>query len=70
MKKINGVTMDGSTVIDIDWNLGEIVIPEYADDTTYKMQLYGIKCLTISSISLLLKFIGLPKKLILNDKNL
>ena len=39
MKKINGVTMDGSTVIDIDWNLGEIVIPEYADDTTYKMQL-------------------------------
>ena len=61
MKKINGVTMDGSTVIDIDWNLGEIVIPEYADDTTYKMQLYGIKCLTISSISLLLKFIGLPK---------
>lgn len=70
MKKMNGVTMDGSTVIDIDCNLDEIVIPEYADDTTYKMPLYGIKCLTISSISLLLKFIGLPKKLILNDKNL
>ena len=31
--------MDGSTVIDIDCNLGEIVIPEYADDTTYKMQM-------------------------------
>ena len=30
MKKINGVTMDGSTVIDIDCNLDEIVIPEYA----------------------------------------
>ena len=70
MKKINGVTMDGSTVIDIDSNLDEVVIPEYADDTTYKMPLYEIKCLTISSISLLLKFIGLPKKLILNDKNL
>ena len=31
MKKMNGVTMDGSTVIDIDCNLDEIVIPEYAD---------------------------------------
>lgn len=30
MKKMNGVTMDGSTVIDIDCNLSEIVIPEYA----------------------------------------
>ena len=25
MKKMNGVTMDGSTVIDIDCNLGEII---------------------------------------------
>ena len=51
MKKINGVTMDGSTVIDIDCNLDEIVIPEYADDTTYKMPLYGIKYVKIHRIA-------------------
>ena len=35
MEKINGVTMDGHTVVDIDRNADEVVIPEYAKDTTY-----------------------------------
>ena len=34
MEKINGVTMDGHTVVDIDRNTDEVVIPEYAKDTT------------------------------------
>lgn len=37
MEKINGVTMDGHTVVDIDRNADEVVIPEYAKDTTYQL---------------------------------
>lgn len=67
MINVNGVLMDGSTVVDIDRSQKEIVIPEYADDTTYMLTLGGIECLTINSLLLLSKFIGMPKKLILND---
>lgn len=68
MKKINGVTMDGHTVVDIDRNADEIIIPEYAKDTTYQLPLYGVKSMTISDLMLLAKFTGLPKRLVLNDK--
>lgn len=67
MINVNGVLMDGSTVVDIDRSQKEIVIPEYADNTTYMLTLGGIECLTINSLLLLSKFIGMPKKLILND---
>lgn len=68
MEKINGVTMDGHTIIDIDRNADEIIIPEYAKDTTYQLPLYGIKSMTISDLMLLAQFTGLPKRLVLNDK--
>lgn len=68
MEKINGVTMDDHTIVDIDRNADEIIIPEYAKNTTYQLPLYGIKSMTISSLMLLAQFTGLPKRLILNDK--
>lgn len=60
--------MDGHTVVDIDRNADEIIIPEYAKDTTYQLPLYGVKSMTISDLMLLAKFTGLPKRLVLNDK--
>lgn len=68
MEKINGVTMDGHTVVDIDRNADEVVIPEYAKDTTYQLPLYGIKSMEVSDLMLLAQFAGLPKRLVLNDK--
>ena len=68
MEKINGVTMDGHTVVDIDRNTDEVVIPEYAKDTTYQLPLYGIKSMEVSDLMLLAQFAGLPKRLVLNDK--
>lgn len=67
MEKINGVTMDGHTVVDIDRNADEVVIPEYAKDTTYQLPLYGIKSMEVSDLMLLAQFAGLPKRLVLND---
>lgn len=54
MEKINGVTMDGHTVVDIDRNADEVVIPEYAKDTTYQLPLYGIKSMEVSDLMLLM----------------
>lgn len=68
MEKINGVIMDGHTVVDIDRNADEVVIPEYAKDTTYQLPLYGIKSMEVSDLMLLAQFAGLPKRLVLNDK--
>lgn len=68
MEKINGVTMDGHTVVDIDRNADEVVIPEYAKDTTYQLPLYGINSMEVSDLMLLAQFAGLPKRLVLNDK--
>lgn len=62
MEKINGVTMDGHTVVDIDRNTDEVVIPEYAKDTTYQLPLYGIKSMEVSDLMLLAQFAGLPKE--------
>lgn len=46
MEKINGVTMDGHTVVDIDRNTDEVVIPEYAKDTTYAADVNGMDTVT------------------------
>lgn len=59
--------MDGHTVVDIDRNADEVVIPEYAKDTTYQLPLYGIKSMEVSDLMLLAQFAGLPKRLVLND---
>lgn len=67
MEKINGVTMNGNIVIDIDRNKDIIIMPEYADGTTYQLTLNGIKCIQASSLDLLCKFIGAPKTIILKS---
>ena len=66
MKKINGVTMNGNIVVDIDKDKDTVIIPEYTEGTTYQLPLNGIKCIQVSSLDLLCKFIGVPKTIILN----
>ena len=66
IKKINGVTMDENIIVDIDDNADKIIIPEYAEGTTYQFPLSGIKCIQVSNLDLLCKFIGSPKTVILN----
>lgn len=65
MKKINGVTMNGNIVVDIDKDEDTVIIPEYTEGTTYQLPLNGIKCIQVSSLDLLCKFIGVPKTIIL-----
>lgn len=65
MKKINGVTMNGNIVVDIDKDENTVIIPEYTEGTTYQLPLNGIKCIQVSSLDLLCKFIGVPKTIIL-----
>ena len=65
MKKINGVTMNGNIVVDIDKDKDTVIIPEYTEGTTYQLPLNGIKCIQVSSLDLLCKFIGVPKTIIL-----
>ena len=45
MKKINGVTMNGNIVVDIDKDEDTVIIPEYTEGTTYQLPLNGIKCI-------------------------
>lgn len=65
MEKINGVTMNGNIVVDIDKDENTVIIPEYTEGTTYQLPLNGIKCIQVSSLDLLCKFIGVPKTIIL-----
>lgn len=64
-----GVKMQNTIVIDVNQDADEVCIPPWADDTKYRIPLYKIKCMTVFSLEMLGKFVGLPERLILNDTN-
>lgn len=66
---INGVTIENNILINIDRNAERIVIPECdVTEIAHGMTLNGIKCMEFDKLSTLIDFVGVPKKVILNDE--
>lgn len=66
---INGVKIENNILINIDRNAEKIVIPECdVTEIAHGMTLNGINCMEFDKLSTLIAFVGVPKKVILNDE--